>query len=490
MRSGTRGRVPVEPVESHLQLGAEGVGPLAIWALASLPPGALDEAGLLEALARCDEQLAWLASVRAGLLAEYARRDPSAGVGDWHREQLSLACSVTGGEAYRRMSTAAALAGRLPATAAALAAGSRPWEFAVAVAGQTDGLSEQAAGVVERAVLGDRQVRTPAQARRAARRAALAAAPAGRQEEEVRAGRSLEMWPEPVGGGHAGWFSLPDEQAAELAAALEALAGRQGPDDARPVGARRADALVELAAFWRAHHNCPATRSGAPGAPGAAGAAGGAGRPAPAAVTVTVELPTLLALADTPAELAGGQPLAAETARRLACDAALTRLVRDPLTGGVIDLGRAARYPSPAQRRRLEHRDPTCRFPTCHTPAGRCHAHHIHTWQDGGPTDEHNLVLLCHRHHNAVHEGGWAVRLHPDNTTTWTPPARPGEVLPPGQHPPPREPDPPLLQPRQPPPPPSPDTTGPAGTRPDDASPDRNGPDSTGPDSTDEPPPF
>jgi hypothetical protein len=28
-------------------------------------------------------------------------------------------------------------------------------------------------------------------------------------------------------------------------------------------------------------------------------------------------------------------------------------------------------------------------------------------WLHGGSSDLDNLVLLCHRHHRMVHEGGW-----------------------------------------------------------------------------------
>jgi HNH endonuclease len=35
--------------------------------------------------------------------------------------------------------------------------------------------------------------------------------------------------------------------------------------------------------------------------------------------------------------------------------------------------------------------------------------HHIRHWAHGGATDLNNLVLLCHRHHWLVHEGGWAL---------------------------------------------------------------------------------
>jgi hypothetical protein len=32
--------------------------------------------------------------------------------------------------------------------------------------------------------------------------------------------------------------------------------------------------------------------------------------------------------------------------------------------------------------------------------------HHLLEWEHGGTTDLSNLVLLCRRHHVAVHEGG------------------------------------------------------------------------------------
>jgi HNH endonuclease len=37
----------------------------------------------------------------------------------------------------------------------------------------------------------------------------------------------------------------------------------------------------------------------------------------------------------------------------------------------------------------------------------RIDGHHIKHWAHGGATDLNNMVLLCHRHHWSVHEGGW-----------------------------------------------------------------------------------
>jgi hypothetical protein len=96
------------------------------------------------------------------------------------------------------------------------------------------------------------------------------------------------------------------------------------------------------------------------------------------------------------AELEDGSAVAPETARRLACDAA------------VVHNGRKTRTISPGLRRALRARDRTCRFPGCDNHRF-LDAHHVHHWARGGPTALANLVLLCRRHHRAVHEGGYGL---------------------------------------------------------------------------------
>ena len=107
----------------------------------------------------------------------------------------------------------------------------------------------------------------------------------------------------------------------------------------------------------------------------------------------------------------GGIRVGQETARRIACDAATVTMQHGP-DGGVLDVGRRTRTVSPALRRALAARDGQCRFPGCE--ARRCDAHHIHHWADGGQTALANLVLLCRRHHRAVHEEGFRVQVDGD----------------------------------------------------------------------------
>jgi hypothetical protein len=106
--------------------------------------------------------------------------------------------------------------------------------------------------------------------------------------------------------------------------------------------------------------------------------------------------------------LEDGQNVSAETARRLACDAAKVVMTHGA-DGSVLDVGRRTRTVPPALRRALAHRDRGCRFPGCGLRL--CDAHHVEHWADGGATRLDNLIQLCRRHHRAVHEEGFTVEL-------------------------------------------------------------------------------
>jgi hypothetical protein len=110
--------------------------------------------------------------------------------------------------------------------------------------------------------------------------------------------------------------------------------------------------------------------------------------------------------ADGVCQLEHGPALDAETARRLACDASIVRIIeRD---GRPLSVGRRTRSVPPALRRALRIRDGACRFPGC-GQRRFLHAHHIEHWAHGGRTDLSNLVHMCAHHHRLVHEGGYRI---------------------------------------------------------------------------------
>jgi hypothetical protein len=122
---------------------------------------------------------------------------------------------------------------------------------------------------------------------------------------------------------------------------------------------------------------------------------------------------TVLADPDAPGQsvLEGGARVSAETSQRLACDASRVVMRHDP-DGQVVEVGARTRSIPPALRRALHHRDRGCRFPGCHVRCGQ--GHHIRHWAHGGPTTLSNLMMLCRRHHRAVHEEGYRVERHTD----------------------------------------------------------------------------
>ena len=103
-----------------------------------------------------------------------------------------------------------------------------------------------------------------------------------------------------------------------------------------------------------------------------------------------------------------GVRVPAGTSRRIACDASRVVMTHGS-DGSVLDVGRKTRTVPPAIRRALDHRDGGCRFPGCGNRF--CDAHHIKHWADGGETKLSNMLLLCRRHHRAVHEEGFRVEI-------------------------------------------------------------------------------
>ncbi|WP_166347466.1 HNH endonuclease signature motif containing protein [Phytoactinopolyspora limicola] len=191
-----------------------------------------------------------------------------------------------------------------------------------------------------------------------------------------------------------------DESAGIVTAALDALAKPSGADDERSPAQRRADALVELCRRHLTSGTLPA-RAGEP-----------------TQVIVTVGLDSLQADTGGFGELPDGSILRGDTARRLACDATITRIIVGP-DSHPLDVGRTQRTATAAQRKALRLRDGGCRFPGCDRPFEWTDAHHIHHWAHGGTTNLANLISLCRKHHTAVHEGGWTILIRGPNQITF-----------------------------------------------------------------------
>lgn len=168
--------------------------------------------------------------------------------------------------------------------------------------------------------------------------------------------------------------------------AVSAFSRKRGKDDERPAKLRRAQALGEIARLALQSEKAPAT----------------AGSPTRLVVRCPVETLTLKP-GSPPAELDGGGVISGERARRLMCDATVTRVYVDRDSGDVIQVGASTRVVPPRMRAALEERDRTCRHPGCDVPASRCIPHHREHVADGGKTTMPNLIMLCEVHHPQGH---------------------------------------------------------------------------------------
>ena len=108
------------------------------------------------------------------------------------------------------------------------------------------------------------------------------------------------------------------------------------------------------------------------------------------------------------------------TAWALAAGGTWKRLVTDPVSGVVIDVGRTRYRPPAGLADLVRARDRACVFPTCQTPAERCDIDHLTAWSQGGTTSLDNLVVLCEAHHRLKHTPGWALtRDQASGTLSW-----------------------------------------------------------------------
>ena len=205
---------------------------------------------------------------------------------------------------------------------------------------------------------------------------------------------------------------VPDAVATRFATYLEAFANPRCPSSAAPAtqhAANAADPLTRLPyprrlgqAFAQFLEAIDPTRLPVHGGDATT-------------VIVTIPLASLqadLAAADllgaglVPGDDLTGDRITAAQARRLACTAKILPAVLDG-TSLPLDLGRAKRLFTPAQRKALLIRDQTCRAEGCDTPGTWCDAHHHDPWHTGGPTDLANAVLLCSHHHHRIHDTGY-----------------------------------------------------------------------------------
>jgi hypothetical protein len=399
-------------------------------AMGPLEPLPRDQyAGVVAEAARARDRLQALelrlvaAADNAGVAAETG----AASTGAWH----ARATNSDPAESARASKLATALAGEsLAGTSAALGAGEVSGAHAAVIAAAVErlpgGLSAAQVATVESDLVAKARRMDPRALRKAARRA-LAAVEADRavvdaaqdqqlRDEETAALAKTRLTMRDNGDGTTtGWFTVPTLAGAILRKIIDQMAsprrGRLGAsqaqvgdhDTANPAREdfdwprRRGEALCSLLERLPVDHLH--------------------GKVA-ASLIVTTDLESLREGLRA-AGLDTGEVISAAETRRLACTAGLIPTV----LGGasqLLDLGRANRFFTEAQRLAGALRHHTCTADGCHTPYAWTELHHRQPWSTGGHTNLRDMVPLCSFHHHRIHDPTYHHHYRPDGTITFT----------------------------------------------------------------------
>ena len=119
----------------------------------------------------------------------------------------------------------------------------------------------------------------------------------------------------------------------------------------------------------------------------------------------------------------GGTVLPIRDVIRLASHAHHWLAVFDGATGQALNLFRAKRVASPAQRIMLIAREGGCTKPCCTVGAYGSQVHHaLRDWSDNGNTNVDELALACGPDNRMVEPGGWTTQFNAHGEVEWVPP--------------------------------------------------------------------
>jgi Domain of unknown function (DUF222) len=365
---------------------------------------ALDAESTLDEILHCEHIIAAAQARQIRALARFAHLRPDRRdlvISEFTADEIAPLLRITHNAAQARLYLAVQLTTRLPGTLAALNQGDIDLYKARILTELTTVLDDQQATAVETQVLPHAAEQTPGQLRAATQRAVLRIDPHGAEQRHQQRVQDRAVILDPRDDGTAELTAVNLDAADAVAAyqRLDAYARAMSPHDGRTMDQRRADALIDLILGRTSAH--PST--------------------VVAQVQVTVAASTLLSLDDHPGELASYGPITAHAARIIAADGTWRRILTDPTSGTVLDVGRSTYRPPTALADHIRTRDRTCRFPGCRHPARRCDIDHGIPYPKG-PTSACNLCCLCRHHHRMKHHGNWTVDHGPDGTITWTSP--------------------------------------------------------------------
>ncbi len=358
--------------------------------------------GLVRVAREAAAEIARLEAIQvraAGVLARRRRNARSV------EAEFRLALCVTKRYAGEFVSAAESLISRLPKTLGLMERGQLNLFRAMKVAEATAWLSDDAARVADAAL----ELRLPGKDATGVRKAATYAAAAAdregakQRERERRESRRLSLIQQDSGTATLILEDAPAEKAVAAYSRVDRLAkALKTRDESRTLDQLRADVALDLLLSAECGGAQPRLEG-----------------------FLYLGLDTYLGLNENPAEFSGHGPISAALARELLTGPGtiLRRIITDPLTGQVHDLGRTRYRPTTAMGERVQVRDRVCRFPGCNRPAQACEIDHVVAWSDGGPTRTASLAGFCSSDHHLKDQPGWHYDLAEDGTLTITTPA-------------------------------------------------------------------
>ena len=437
----------------HIPGGYEVLGELL-----KINPRELTSAGKIDYLAALEKQHSWLTSLIQDATLAIAGNSPSEsdelwqGVDESEREDVATALRLSPQTAQLRIDVARTLSNHLPATCQALSTGDLSPAHATLIARESAeaikrGVSEEALREIELKAIAHSEFHTPAQVGRKIRTLIAQHAPEEFEasNEIARDSRSVSLHHESDGMSTL-IALLPAEDAQTVYQAINAmieweensrhferadstnekfdvvenvaststnarfsdsanLKARRS-EDTRTIDMKRADALSKIAADFLGRISTEYTP-----------------HRRPVTINLTMDLPTMLGLAENPALLSGYGPIPASIGRQLAQDGKWRKFITDPESGALLDIGREIYSPPQFLVDFLAARDRICRFPGCSQPARVSDIDHAQPWEEGGATSPKNLGFLCRRHHRLKTHNGWKIESFDDGSCTWISPA-------------------------------------------------------------------
>ena len=403
--------------------------------LIDIDPFSLTKPRRIDYLAALEKQSGWLQALMQNAIVAVAGDQPTeaesmwSGVDDAEREEVASALRLSPNTAQIRIDVARTLTNHLPTICSALATGEISAAHATVIAKESAeiisrGASQSVIKEIEEKALAHAEFHTPSQVANKVRATIAKLAPSEFEDAVsiARDARKVSLFPESDGMCTLVAF-LPAQDAQTIMLAIDKLARAENKEglhdgatpnsdlhtmpnkDSRSIDMKRADALTYLASAYLATsvnelqtHRRPVT------------------------VNLTIDLPTLMGLAENPGQIAGYGAIPASVARELAADAKWRRFITDPITGNLIDYGRESYEPPQDLKDFLIARDQTCRFPGCRQSARRSDIDHAQAWDDGGKTSADNLGVLCRRHHQMKTHGGWRLISNADGSCEWISP--------------------------------------------------------------------